>query len=113
MSEERGVLVASEAGLSIRSVRDVTDAIGACFGAEGILFTEEDLAPEFFNLRTGLAGEFLQKFVNYRLRVALVVPHPEAHGERFKELAYEHRTHPLVRFVRSREEGEAWLRAAA
>ena len=75
------------------------------------VFTEEDLAPEFFNLRTGLAGEFLQKFVNYRLRVALVVPHPEAHGERFKELAYEHRSHPLVRFVRSREEGEAWLRA--
>lgn len=111
MSEERRVLVASEAGLSIRTVRDVTDAIGACFGAEGILFTEEDLAPEFFNLRSGLAGELLQKFVNYRLRVAIVVPHPEAHGERFKELAYEHRAHPLVRFVHSRVEAEVWLRA--
>ncbi|QRK06674.1 DUF4180 domain-containing protein [Archangium violaceum] len=111
MSEERRVVVASEAGITIRTVRDVTDAVGACFGAEGILFTEEDLSPEFFNLRSGLAGEFLQKFVNYRLRVALVVPHPEAHGERFKELAYEHRSHPLVRFVRSRAEAEAWLRA--
>ncbi|WNG34876.1 DUF4180 domain-containing protein [Archangium violaceum] len=110
MSEKRGALVASEAGISIRTVRDVTDAIGACFGAEGILFTEEDLAPEFFNLRSGLAGEFLQKFVNYRLRVAIVVPHPEVHGERFKELAYEHRSHPLVRFVPSRAEAEAWLR---
>jgi len=31
---------------------------------EGIILREEDLAPEFFDLRSGLAGELLQKFVN-------------------------------------------------
>jgi hypothetical protein len=34
----------------------------------------------------------MQKFVNYRVRVAVVVPTPEFHGERFVELAREHRT---------------------
>ncbi|MDY7233053.1 DUF4180 domain-containing protein [Hyalangium rubrum] len=111
MQEERRVIVASEQGISIRSVKDIPDAIGACFGAEGIIFLEGDLGPEFFVLRNGLAGEVLQKFSNYRLRVAIVLPNPEVHGDRVKELAYEHRSHNMIRFVRSREEAETWLRA--
>jgi predicted metal-dependent hydrolase len=39
---------------------------------------EEDVAPEFFDLRTGLAGGAMQKFVNYRVRVAIVVPSSRA-----------------------------------
>lgn len=30
------------------------------------------MAAEFFTLSTGLAGEFLQKFANYRLRLVIV-----------------------------------------
>jgi len=30
------------------------------------------LDPAFFQLRTGLAGEILQKFVNYRLKVVIL-----------------------------------------
>jgi hypothetical protein len=111
MNEERRVLVASEAGISIRSLKDISDAIGACFGTAGIIFVEEDFAPEFFDLRTGLAGELFQKLTNYHLRAAIVLPSPEAHGDRFRELAYEHRAHDAIRFVRSREEADAWLRA--
>lgn len=111
MNEERSIIVASEAGISIRSVKDIPDAIGACFGTAGIIFVEEDFAPEFFDLRTGLAGELFQKFTNYRLRMAIVLPNPEAHGDRVSELAYEHRAHNAIRFVRSREEADAWLRA--
>ena len=31
-----------------------------------------NLTPDFFELRTGLAGEVLQKFSNYRSRLAIV-----------------------------------------
>jgi hypothetical protein len=111
MNEQRRVIVASEAAISVRSLRDISDAIGACLGAAGLILAEEDLGAEFFDLKTGLAGELLQKFVNYRVRTAIVVPDPERHGERFVELAREHATHPVVRFVRSREEADAWLDA--
>ncbi len=111
MSEERSVLVASAAGIAIRSLGDVPDVIGACFGAAGLIITENDLAPAFFDLRTGLAGEVFQKFTNYSLRLAVVLPDPEIYGERFGELAYEHRNHPLIRFVRSEREARAWLQA--
>jgi hypothetical protein len=109
MSEHVRVLTAADSGISIRSVNDIGDAIGACLGADGLILTERDLAPEFFDLRSGLAGELLQKFVNYRIRVAIVVPDSKVYGERFSELAYEHRAHPLIRFVRSVDEATVWL----
>jgi len=109
MTEKRSVLIASEAGISIRSIADIVDAVGACLGVRRFLLTEADLAAEFFDLRSGLAGELLQKLVNYRVRTAIVVPARESYGERIVELAREHDSHPLIRFVGSRDEAVAWL----
>jgi hypothetical protein len=109
MMTEDGMLIASEAGIEVRSFEDIPDVIGACFGASSLLLTEEELSPDFFNLKSGLAGELLQKFTNYRIRVAIVVPDPGTYGERFAELAREHRTHRLIRFVPSVDDAVAWL----
>jgi hypothetical protein len=109
VNEERKIVIASDSGVCIRSLADISDAIGACLGADGVILTEGDLSAEFFDLRSGLAGEVLQKFVNYRLRVAFVVPDPDVYGERFRELVYEHRCHTMIRFVRTLDEAKAWL----
>ncbi|HWN99047.1 MAG TPA: DUF4180 domain-containing protein [Blastocatellia bacterium] len=109
MSEERKIVVASESGIAVRSFGDVSDALGACLGSDGLILTENELAREFFDLRNGLAGELFQKFINYKLRVAIVLPDPNAYGERFSELAYEHASHSMIRFVCSRDEADAWL----
>jgi len=106
------VIRATEAELVVHSIADINDVIGACFGADGVLLTEAELGPDFFNLRTGLAGELFQKFVQYHCRAAVVIPNPDQYGERFAELAYEHTSHPNVRFVRTAEDGLAWLSGA-
>ncbi|GAA5532606.1 DUF4180 domain-containing protein [Deinococcus aluminii] len=107
------IRTASELDVTLRTLADVPELIGAAFGLDGLILTEADLSPEFFRLRSGLAGEAFQKFTNYRLRVALVLPDFAAHGERFAELAFEHATHRWIRFVRTEEEAWAWLRASA
>jgi len=94
---------------TIRSVNDIGAALAASFQPGGLVVTEADLCPEFFNLRTGLAGEVLQKFVNYRARLAIVLPDPKAHGERFSELVYEHRGHAFIRFFASEADARLWL----
>lgn len=109
MDESQGILIASDSRISIRSFSDISGALNACIGAEGLILTENDLAQEFFDLRSGLAGELFQKFINYKIRVAIVLPDPEAYGARFSELAYEHRSHNMIRFVRSGDEAKAWL----
>jgi hypothetical protein len=110
MNEICGIVVASDSGIFIRSLGDISDALGACLGKDGLILVEDDLAREFFDLHSGLAGELFQKFTNYKIRVAIVLPDPQAYGERFSELAYEHMSHQMIRFVRSIDEGKAWLR---
>lgn len=102
-------LIASEAGIAIKTMNDVVTAIGATFGAAGLVLTEAELSPEFFNLRTGIAGELFQKFTNYQLRLLLLVPDPARYGDRFIELAREHRNHDHIRIVQSKAEAGDWL----
>jgi hypothetical protein len=94
---------------TIRSFNDIADALGASMRQSGLIVTEADLCPEFFDLRTGLAGELLQKFVNYRARLAIVLADSGAYGERFSELVYEHRGHAAVRFFGSESDARQWL----
>jgi hypothetical protein len=95
--------------IAIRSASDINDAIAASIGRGSVVVTEQDLCPEFFDLRTGFAGELLQKLVNYRVRLAVVLSDPNAYGERFGELVHEHATHGTVRFFRLEEDARRWL----
>ena len=58
----------------LRTVQDAVDLIGQALShsANLVVIPVAGLDPAFFQLRTGLAGEGLQKFVNYGLRVAIL-----------------------------------------
>lgn len=103
------IAIASELGLVVQDKHQIADAMGAFLGSDGLLLTEQDVGPGFFRLDSGLAGELLQKLVNYRIKTAFVCADPGAHGPRFAELAFEHATHPQVRFFRLRQEAMEWL----
>ena len=93
----------------IRSPADIETALGASIGRGGLLLDESQLSAEFFDLRTGLAGEVLQRFTNYRARLAIVVADPAAYGSRFAELVHEHRAHAVVRFFGDAQQARRWL----
>ena len=95
---------------TIRSFKDIPDALVASMEQGGLIVSEADLCSEFFDLRTGLAGELLQKFVNYGARLAIVLSDSKAYGERFSELVYEHRTHAVIRFFGSESDARQWLK---
>ena len=68
------VLHLPETGSPIASGQDALDLIGEAWAvqAEVVAVPAGRLAPAFFDLRSGLAGEFVQKLVNYRLRLAIL-----------------------------------------
>jgi Domain of unknown function (DUF4180) len=101
--------VASTPRIPVRSVADIAGALRGSLAPEGLVLAEEDLGPDFFDLRTGLAGELFQKVVNYRGRLAIVIRDAGAYGDRFSELAYEHRRHPSVRFFEDRALALQWM----
>ncbi|MCC2309269.1 DUF4180 domain-containing protein [Cellulomonas chengniuliangii] len=63
-----------EVGPVIATSADTSDLIGNAWAAQADLVAVpvSRLDPEFFRLRSGMAGEILQKAVNYHLQIAVV-----------------------------------------
>jgi Domain of unknown function (DUF4180) len=61
-------------GPPVRSSRDAVDLIAEASGqrAEIVVIPVERLSDDFFRLSTGIAGEVIQKFLTYRLRVVIL-----------------------------------------
>lgn len=61
-------------GQFINNVQDVLDLFGELYGQyyDGIILYERNITHDFFDLQTKLAGEILQKFSNYRIRLVIV-----------------------------------------
>lgn len=68
------VLVCPGAGPLIAGDREAADLVGEALsaGAQAVALPVARLGPGFLDLSTRLAGEVLQKLVNYGLRVAIV-----------------------------------------
>ncbi len=58
----------------IKTTQDALDLIAEAgyYESSGILLKEKNLSPEFFDLRSGVAGEILLKFANYRMKMAVI-----------------------------------------
>jgi len=58
----------------ISQPQDVLDIFGELMSTycDRIIIHERNLHPDFFDLKTGLAGEVLQKFSNYKVRLVIV-----------------------------------------
>jgi len=71
---DQPALVLDQTGPLLRSEDDARDMIQETFGTdiELAVVPIERLDPDFFVLRTGVAGVFVQKLVQYRLRLAVV-----------------------------------------
>ena len=80
-------------GEKLRGERDVTDLIGNALAqrADLIVIPVERLEEEFFQLRTRVAGEIIQKFVNYRRRLAIIgdISRHVAESSAFRDFVYE------------------------
>lgn len=59
-------------GILLGNAGDARDLILASKGAAWIALQESRVAPAFFDLRSGIAGDVLQKFVNYRMKLAVL-----------------------------------------
>ena len=62
-------------GIVVRSAADMLDIVGSVIWndtADSIAVHEKDITPEFFDLRTGIAGDILQKCSNYQFRLAVI-----------------------------------------
>jgi pyruvate/2-oxoacid:ferredoxin oxidoreductase alpha subunit len=110
------VLVCAEDGEPIASTQDALDVIGAAFSrADVVAVPVRRLDDQFFALRTGLAGEVMQKFTNYRLRLVVVgdISALVADSPALRDLVFESNRGRQVWFVADLDELDARLHPEA
>jgi len=93
---------------------DALELIVSCreHGTRRLLLPSQAFPPAFFDLRSGFAGEFVQKLVNYHLRVGAVFETEEGYSGRFREYLSEARRGQQFRVFDTRTEAIGWLTSA-
>lgn len=69
-----------------------------------IIIPAQSITPDFFDLKTGIAGEILQKFSNYKVQLVLVGDFAKYPGQRIQEFIYESNKGRQVNFLGTVEE---------
>ncbi|MDF2822545.1 MAG: putative transcriptional regulator [Clostridiales bacterium] len=84
---------------------DALDMIALCWEHElnAIMIHYEALSEDFFKLRTKVAGNIIQKFINYGIKAAAIIPQETIEKGRFKEMALETNKGNHFRLYKSKE----------
>jgi PadR family transcriptional regulator AphA len=87
------------------------ELVAACGenGTQLLMLHAGNLPPDFYDLKTGLAGRILLKFTIYSIKVVAVIPTNLTGQGRFHEMAIETNRGNDFRIYSKREDAEAWL----
>lgn len=105
ISEVNNITVAEVTGGTLTTVSDALDLIGNAGyqGTQLVIINEDNLSPDFFNLKTGLAGEILQKFTNYTMNLAIVGDFSKYTSKALQDFIYESNKGGRITFVTNRQ----------
>ncbi|KFC21872.1 DUF4180 domain-containing protein [Epilithonimonas lactis] len=105
-NEEKIAEVVSEE-IIINSVEDALDLVGNLYyqGFDKLVISEKNLTPDFFDLKNKLAGEILQKFSNYRVRLAIVGDFGKYESKSLRDFILESNKGRQINFVGNLTDG--------
>lgn len=66
---------------------------------ESMIIYAKSLSSEFFELKSGIAGEILQKFSNYRMKLAIIGDFSEIKSKSLRDFIRESNNRKIISFV--------------
>ena len=78
-------------------------------GSWKMILHEKNLISDFFDLKTGLAGEILQKFSTYNVQLAIIGDYSKYSSKSLKEFIFESNRYGRINFVSSVDEAKERL----
>ncbi|MGN7757198.1 DUF4180 domain-containing protein [Chryseobacterium sp. 22532] len=93
------------ADIIIRSAQDGLDLLGNIYyqGFDKLIIYEKNLTPEFFDLKTKIAGDILQKFSNYRMSLAIVGDFEKYQSKSIRDFIFESNKTKHINFTETLE----------
>ncbi|MCB0197727.1 MAG: DUF4180 domain-containing protein [Anaerolineae bacterium] len=95
----------------INTAQDALDMMveAGYYDARSVILYEQNIHPDFFELQTGLAGEILQKYVNYQMKLAVVGTFEKFESKSLQAFIIESNKGNLAFFVPDRDTAIAKL----
>lgn len=90
--------------VDVQSALDLAMTVKYETGAARIVIAKAAICEDFFILRTGMAGEILQKFVNYHVKLAIYGDYSQYTSKPLKDFIYETNHGNDFFFVSTKEE---------
>lgn len=75
--------------VDLQSALDLMATVWYQSGSNRMILHKSAIHEDFFELRSGLAGEVIQKFINYRMKVAIVGDFTVYSSKSLKDFIYE------------------------
>lgn len=87
----------------IKNAEDGLDLLGNLYyqGFDTIIIHEKNIISNFFDLKNGMAGEILQKFSNYRVRLAIIGSFEQCTAKSIRDFIYECNNGKQINFLPS------------
>jgi hypothetical protein len=103
---DTGIIEIVAEDIVVNTVDDGTDLLGNAYyqGYEKLIIHKENITPDFFDLKTKLAGEILQKFSNYRVRLVILGDFSNIESKSLQDFIRESNKGKLVNFLSSIDE---------
>ncbi len=90
--------------VDIQSALDLAMTVKYETGATKIIVDKTAVCEDFFVLSTGIAGEILQKFINYHVKLAIYGDYSNYTSKPLKDFIYESNNGNNFFFVATKEE---------
>ncbi|MBB6370313.1 DUF4180 domain-containing protein [Chryseobacterium shigense] len=90
----------------IQSAQDGLDLLGNAYyqGFDKMIIYEKNITPEFFDLKTKIAGDILQKFSNYRVSLAIVGEFEKYESKSIRDFIFESNKTKHINFAETLED---------
>lgn len=85
--------------VDVQSALDLMATVRYETGCDRIVLDKSAISEDLFNLKTRLAGEVLQKFINYHIKIAIVGDFSIYSSRNLKDFIYESNRGQHVFFV--------------
>ncbi len=86
------------------SALDLLSTLSYGYQCYSAVLKKENVCGDFFDLKTGLAGEILQKFVNYHFSVAIVGDFSNVSSKALRDFIFESNKGKTVFFAANAED---------
>ncbi|MGE5472677.1 MAG: DUF4180 domain-containing protein [Ignavibacteriales bacterium] len=90
--ESQNIAVVSSEDIIINNVQDSLDLMATVrhnYDCDKVVINKKNITEDFFELKTCIAGEIMQKYMNYGMALAIIGDFEKYNSKSLKALIYE------------------------